>query len=67
MKRLRRPDCPEELLAQPPDVGTSNAVGESVARADEDRAAGQPRIDQFIKTDETFDTNAPRPSPRRAL
>jgi hypothetical protein len=35
-----------------------------IATADADRAAAAARIAQYVKTEETFDRNAPRPSVR---
>jgi hypothetical protein len=35
------------LLRGAPGPATNSAIVESVAKADEDRASGQPRIDQF--------------------
>lgn len=49
------------FLAQPADTGTSEVDVEAVAKADADRAAEQTRIAQFVKTEEAFDRNAPRP------
>jgi hypothetical protein len=59
-----QPDYLEGFLAGPADVGTSDADVAAVAKTDADRAAEQVRISQFVKTEEVFDRNAPRPSVR---
>jgi hypothetical protein len=63
-----QPDYLEGFLAEPADVGTSDADADAdvaaVAKADADRAAEQVRISQFVRTEEVFDRNAPRPSVR---
>ena len=59
-----RPDYLEGFLAQPDDVGTSDVDVEAVEKADADRVVEHARIAQFIKTEEVFDRNAPRPSVR---
>ena len=56
-----QPDYLEGFLAQPADAGTSQVDIDAVANADADRAAEQARIAQFVKTEEAFDRNAPRP------
>jgi hypothetical protein len=58
---LERPDYLEGFLAQPADVGTTEEDVEAVAKADAERAADQARIEAFVKTEEAFDRNAPRP------
>ena len=58
------PDYLEGFLNQPADVGTTDDDVKAVATADADRAAEQHRIDQYLKTEEVFDRNAPRPSTR---
>jgi hypothetical protein len=59
-----RPDYLDSFLAQPADEGTTDDDVKAVATADADRAAEQHRIDQYLKTEEVFDRNAPRPSTR---
>jgi hypothetical protein len=58
------PDSLNAFLAEPPEVGTSDADVAAVARADADRAAERARIAQYVNTEEVFDRNAPRPSTR---
>jgi hypothetical protein len=55
------PNYLADFLAQPVDVGTRAADVEAVAQADADHAAEAARIEQFVKTEEAFDRNAPRP------
>jgi hypothetical protein len=62
----QRPDYLDSFLAQPADEGTTDDDVKAVAKADADRAAEQHRIDQYLKTEEVFDRNAPRPSTRDA-
>jgi hypothetical protein len=57
-------DSLDKFLAEPPDVGTSDADAAAVAKADDEGAADEARLAQFVKTEETFDRNAPRPSTR---
>jgi hypothetical protein len=61
-----QPDYLEGFLAEPADVGTSDADVAAVAKADADRASEQVRLSQFVKTEEVFDRNAPRPSVRNS-
>lgn len=60
-----RPDYLDGFLAEPPDEGTSQADVDAVAKADADHAEEQERIAQFVKTEEAFDQNAPRPNVRQ--
>jgi hypothetical protein len=55
-------DYLDAFLAQPADVGTRVEDIEAVAKADADGAAERARMDAFLKTEEAFDRNAPRPS-----
>jgi hypothetical protein len=59
-----RPDYLEDFLKEPADVGTSAADVDAVEKSDADRAAEQDRITQFLKTEEAFERNAPRPTVR---
>jgi hypothetical protein len=56
-----QPEYLATFLAQPPQVGTSDADVEAVAKSDADHAAEAERIARFVKTEEAFDRNAPRP------
>jgi hypothetical protein len=56
-----RPDYLDGFLAQPADVGTSEADVAAVAQADADRAAKEARVAQFVKTEGALDQIAPRP------
>ena len=56
-----RPDYLDGFLAQPADEGTTEEDVEAVANADAERAADQARIAAYVKTEEAFDRNAPRP------
>jgi hypothetical protein len=58
------PEYLEAFLAESPDVGTSDADVAAVAEADVDRVAEEARLAQYVKTEEAFDRNAPRPSTR---
>jgi hypothetical protein len=75
MSRLRRrknqstaaptaSDDLQDFLAEPADVGTSDADVAAVAKADADRTAEQVRMSQYVKTEEESDRNAPRPNVR---
>lgn len=58
------PDSLDAFLAEPPAVGTSDADVAAIVKADADRAAEAARLAQYVKTEEAFDRNAPRPSTR---
>jgi hypothetical protein len=58
------PDSLDAFVAEPPAVGTSDADVAALAKADADRAADEARLAQYVKTEEAFDRNAPRPSTR---
>lgn len=66
-KALARPDYVEGFLAEPADVGTSEVDVEAVAKADADQASKQAEIEPFVKTEEAFDKNAPRPTIRNGI
>jgi hypothetical protein len=59
-----RPDYVDGFLAQPADAGTTEEDVAAVAKADAERAAEEKRMAGFLKTEEVFDRNAPRPSTR---
>lgn len=63
-KAPNQPDYLEGFLAEPADVGTSEADVEAVEKADAVRSAEQDRITQLVKTEEAFDKNAPGPTIR---
>jgi hypothetical protein len=55
-----QPDYLDEFLAEPSDLGTSEADVQAVENDDAVRAADQVRIDLFVKNEEILDHSAPR-------